>query len=93
MPIFDQGYRHWDGELSGLAWRWWAITRNGVAAQWKSKAVKAVVFMALGPALLLAGFLIVWGLFEQRSSLLLPFLSIIKLAGLMSRCTTLFSCA
>lgn len=78
MPIFDQGYQHWTGTLTGHTWRWLAITRFGVAAQWKSKAVKAVVIMALAPALLLAGFLIVWGLFEQQSSILTPFLSFIQ---------------
>ena len=30
MPIFDQGYQHWNGTLSGHAWRWLAITRQGV---------------------------------------------------------------
>jgi ABC-2 type transport system permease protein len=30
MPIFDQGYQHWQGELSGHWWRWWTITRRGV---------------------------------------------------------------
>ena len=30
MPIFDQGYQHWTGHLSGHAWRWLAITRHGV---------------------------------------------------------------
>ena len=30
MPIIDQGYQHWSGELSGHAWRWLAIARHGV---------------------------------------------------------------
>ena len=30
MPIFDQGYQHWQGTLSGHAWRWLTITRHGV---------------------------------------------------------------
>jgi hypothetical protein len=30
MPIFDQGYQHWSGALSGHAWRWLVITRHGV---------------------------------------------------------------
>ena len=32
MPIFDQGYQHWNGELSGHGWRWYAIARHGVRA-------------------------------------------------------------
>ena len=36
MPIFDQGYQHWQGKLSGHAWRWLSITRQGVRTpeQW-----------------------------------------------------------
>jgi ABC-2 type transport system permease protein len=67
MPIFDQGYQHWQGRLSGHGWRWLAITRRGVAVQWRGRGVKWVLAAALGPALLLAGFLIVWGLIEQQS--------------------------
>ena len=36
MPIFDQGYQHWKGTLSGHAWRWLAITRQGLRGQLKS---------------------------------------------------------
>ena len=37
MPIFDQGYQHWQGQLSGQAGRWLAITRQGVRAQLKNR--------------------------------------------------------
>jgi len=30
MPIYDQGYRRWDGEIQPAPWRWWPITRQGV---------------------------------------------------------------
>jgi ABC-2 type transport system permease protein len=78
MPIFDQGYQHWNGKLSGHLWRWLAITRFGVAAQWKSWWVRAVVGAAMTPALALVFFLIVWGLFEQKSSLIDPLLKILS---------------
>ena len=29
MPIFDQGYQHWQGKLAGHTWRWLAITSMG----------------------------------------------------------------
>jgi ABC-2 type transport system permease protein len=74
MPIFDQGYQHWDGQLSGHATRWLAITRQGIASQWKGWPVKVVVFTALIPALVLAGFLCLWGMLEQQSSYLEPFM-------------------
>jgi ABC-2 type transport system permease protein len=74
MPIFDQGYQHWQGTLSGQAGRWLAITRRGVRTQLKNRWVRWVILAAWGPALLLSSFLIVWGLFEKQSSLLTPYL-------------------
>jgi ABC-2 type transport system permease protein len=74
MPIFDQGYQHWQGTLSGQAGRWLAITRRGVRTQFKNRGVRWVILAAWGPALLLSAFLIVWGLFEKQSSLLTPYL-------------------
>lgn len=74
MPILDQGYQHWDGKLTGHAFRWLAITRNGVKAQFKNRWLITTLIGALAPALLLAAFLALWGLFEQQSSILTPFL-------------------
>jgi ABC-2 type transport system permease protein len=74
MPILDQGYQHWNGSLAGHALRWLTITRQGVRAQLRNRWVLLTLFGALVPALVLGGFLIVWGLFEQQSALLTPFL-------------------
>ena len=46
MPILDQGYQHWNGQLRGHAWRWLTITRQGVRAQLKNRWVWAMI---LGP--------------------------------------------
>ncbi|MDX2037333.1 MAG: ABC transporter permease subunit [Isosphaeraceae bacterium] len=78
MPIFDQGYQHWDGRLSGHAFRWLAITRQGVNTMARLKAVRWVIILAWGPALLLTVFLSIWGLIEQKSELLTPFLNILQ---------------
>jgi ABC-2 type transport system permease protein len=78
MPIFDQGYQHWQGHLAGHAWRWLAITRHGVRAQLKGKGVRIVLAVAFMPAIGLAAFLIIWGLFEQNSSLITPMLSLFQ---------------
>ncbi len=78
MPIFDQGYQHWNGPLAGHAWRWLAITRQGVRAQWKNKAVRFSVISGLFPALILSVMLIIYGLFEQKSDLLTPFLGLFQ---------------
>jgi ABC-2 type transport system permease protein len=65
MPIFDQGYQHWKGALSGHAWRWLAITRQGLRTQLKGRYVRLVLILAWLPALALVAALAVWGLFEQ----------------------------
>ena len=53
MPILDQGYQHWKGSLRGHAWRWLAITRQGVRAQLKNRwvwvAVRRRVHPGAGP--------------------------------------------
>jgi ABC-2 type transport system permease protein len=78
MPIFDQGYQHWHGRLSGQAVRWWPITRHGVLVQLQNKWLRRLVLITTGPTLLLVGFLVVWGLFEQKSRFLTPFLMFIQ---------------
>ena len=67
MPIFDQGYQHWDGTLSGHAWRWLAIARRGVRTQLKNRATRMVLIAAWLPALGLGLFLALWGLLEQKT--------------------------
>ena len=64
MPIFDQGYQHWNGRLSSHAWRWLTVTRHGVRAQMKNKFTRILLLLALLPALGLVLVLIAWGLLE-----------------------------
>ncbi|HEV3260716.1 MAG TPA: hypothetical protein VG013_27935, partial [Gemmataceae bacterium] len=78
MPIFDQGYQHWQGELSGHGWRWLTITRRGVRAQMKNRLTRFAMLVAWGPAIGLASVLIIWGLFEQKSSLVAPLMGIFR---------------
>jgi ABC-2 type transport system permease protein len=67
MPIFDQGYQHWKGTLSGRAWRWLAITRHGVRGQFRGRLIRLLLLLAWLPALLLVGLAALGGLFEQGS--------------------------
>ena len=78
MPILDQGYQHWKGSLQGHAWRWLAITRQGVRAQIKNRWVWALIVVSCIPALVLSAFLVLWGLFEQKSALLTPLLFLFR---------------
>lgn len=66
MPIFDQGYQHWNGNLAGHAWRWLAITRQGVRANLKKRVPKYVLAVAQLPTILLAFVLVLWGMAEQK---------------------------
>jgi ABC-type transport system involved in multi-copper enzyme maturation permease subunit len=67
MPIFDQGYQHWQGPLSGHAWRWLAIAQHGVRVQMKNRILRFLVLLAWLPALGLVGAVALWGLVEQQS--------------------------
>lgn len=77
MPIFDQGYQHWSGTLSGHAWRWLAITRQGVRAGMKNRILRMVLLVAWIPALILVSFLCSWGLLERNSDLVTPLLGML----------------
>jgi ABC-2 type transport system permease protein len=70
VPIFDQGYQHWSGELSGHSWRWLTIARHGVRVGTKNRAVQRFLFLAWLPAVGLAAMLCLWGLVEQKSDLI-----------------------
>jgi ABC-2 type transport system permease protein len=87
MPIFDQGYQHWTGQLSSPAWRWPAITRHGVRNGLANRWLRLLLLCAWTPALGLATVLCIWGLIERNSDLitsigpLLGFLDPAILAG------------
>jgi ABC-2 type transport system permease protein len=76
MPIFDQGYQHWKGALSGHAWRWLAVTRQGLRWQLKGSIsiIRILLLVAWIPALVLVTVLALWGLFEQGSETVLSLL-------------------
>ena len=74
MPIFDQGYQHWQGRLSGHGWRWLAVARHGVRAQLKSWFVRVLLLVAWLPAIALVTTLTMWGLLEQQAESVIAFL-------------------
>src|SRR5262245_53688107 len=82
MPIFDQGYQHWSGTLSGHAWRWLAITRHGVRVALANRWLKLTLLVSLLPAILLVTMLCVWGLIERQSELIV---SIGPLLGFLNK--------
>jgi ABC-2 type transport system permease protein len=78
MPIFDQGYQHWTGKLSGHSWRWLTITRHGVRQGLKSRILRYVIFSAWVPALVLVVMLSLWGLLERKSTIASAFLELMN---------------
>jgi hypothetical protein len=67
MPIFDQGYQHWKGPLSGRVWRWVTIALHGVRVQRSNRFIRISLLVAWLPALGLIGAMVVWGLVERQS--------------------------
>jgi len=70
MPIFDQGYQHWNGQTSGHAWRWFTIARQGVRSALKGRLMRIALLAAWSPAIALAAMLCVWGLLERGSTVI-----------------------
>ena len=66
MPIFDQGYQHWRGPLSGHAWRWLTIARQGVRVQMKNRLLRLLIILTWMPAVALVAAVVLWGLVEQQ---------------------------
>lgn len=51
MPIYEFGYRPWQGKLRHRLLRWWPITRVGVALALRSRLLRRVLFLAWMPLL------------------------------------------
>jgi ABC-2 type transport system permease protein len=84
MPIFDQGYQHWKGQLSGHGWRWLAIARHGVRIGLQGRVFRIVLLISLLPAIVLAAVLCLWSLIERKNDLVAPiaqFLSTMRILG------------
>lgn len=75
MPIFDQGYQHWQGALSVRAWRWLTIARHGVRVQRNNRIVRLFLLLAWLPALGLIGAVVLWGMVERGSESVLAMFS------------------
>ena len=79
MPIFDQGYQHWSGELSGHGWRWLAIARHGYRIGMKNYLLRIIMLVAWIPAIALGFMLCLWGLVERKSELVMPLVAMLDM--------------
>jgi ABC-2 type transport system permease protein len=84
MPIFDQGYQHWKGHLSGHGWRWLAIARHGVRIGMQGRVFRIVLLIALLPAIVLAAVLSLWSLVERKSDLVAPIVQFLASSRILS---------
>ena len=84
MPIFDQGYQHWNGTLSGHAWRWLAVTRHGVRIGFQGRFLKLFLLLGLLPAVGLVVAISVWGLIERNTSFVSPIVTLLVSMNLLS---------
>lgn len=51
MPLFQIGYRRYEGVRTSHATRWWPITRTGLSIAWRSKLLRRLVFVSFLPFL------------------------------------------
>ncbi len=75
MPIFDQGYQHWRGPLSGRANRWLTIALQGARVQLKGRGLRGLMIISWLPALALVIAMALWGLVEKKSEGMLALVS------------------
>lgn len=66
MPIFDQGYQHWQGPLSGRLRRWLTIARHGVRVQRNNRILRLFLLFAWLPAIGLIFAMVLWGFVERK---------------------------
>ncbi len=78
MPIIDQGYQHWSGDLSSHAWRWLAVTRQGIKITMRNRFLRYVLFAAWVPAVALVAMLSGWGLLERKSTMVSTFKQLMR---------------
>lgn len=53
MPLFEIGYRRYEGRRTSPRMRWWPITRGGLIIAWRSKLLRWLVVSAYLPLLYL----------------------------------------
>lgn len=65
MPIYDQSYAHWDGQLEGRLFRWWPITANAIRLAFRSKLFLIVFCLSLAPFVVRVGMIYLYSLIPQ----------------------------
>ena len=67
MPLYNVGYRGWDGERSSTWLRWWTIASTGIRLVWRGTWLRRSLIVTWIPAFFLAT-----GFFMYEQSILHP---------------------
>ncbi len=68
MPIYDQSYAHWDGELEGRLLRWLPITLNAIRLAFRSKLFLIVFCLSLAPFVFRVGMIYIFSFAPRLGS-------------------------
>jgi ABC-2 type transport system permease protein len=69
MPVFELGYRHWEGKRTSAAFRWMAISRMGISLAFRSKILRRLAFFAWTPLLYFGPFFYLVGTATESKTL------------------------
>lgn len=75
MPIYDLGYRHWEGAVQSRARRWLIITRRGVGLLVRNRRFTVLLLLSLVP-FLVRGVMIYAYFFSESLNIRVPFLKL-----------------
>ena len=65
MPVHELGYRSWNGDRGGSAFRWWVIAVAGVRLAWQARWLRRMLFFAWLPTLFFGALFFIY---EQAAS-------------------------
>jgi ABC-2 type transport system permease protein len=75
MPIYDLGYRHWEGEVQSQARRWLIIARRGISLLVRNRRFTVLLLLSLLP-FLIRGVMIYAYFFSESLNVHVPFLKL-----------------
>src|SRR5438132_12432474 len=72
MPIYEFGYRHWEGSLRPWWLRWFPITRTGFALALQGRMLRRLMFVAWLPLVYFGAAFFVLGKVTEPGAVALP---------------------
>jgi ABC-type transport system involved in multi-copper enzyme maturation permease subunit len=75
MPIYDLGYRHWEGTVQSHARRWFIITRRGIALLIRNRKFISLLVLSMIPFIIRGAMLYAY-FFSEKLNIRIPFLTV-----------------